>query len=255
MSTAYLITAILVFSRFSGFIGFLPAIGFKTIPVMTKILLIVCLTIVVLPVVPEAPPYPTLGILSVGIFMEFFFGMLMSWVVNLVFAGLITGTELISTQIGQAAAKQFNPSMNVSQSPLGGMAVLLAMAAFMGANLHLLMIKILADSFQSLPPGNVGNVLEAAKIWVVYSNVVLISAVKIAGPILTLVLLNNSFLAVLSRLAPNMNVFFSVGFLVSMIGGLILFGILFPNIIEYALKLSFDAMVNMRDMIERASGS
>ena len=231
---------------------FIPVFGIKSIPNTVKIILMVCLTMILLPVVPKVSYAPSLGLLLIGISVEFFFGMVMSWVVNLIFAGLITGTEVISTQIGQAAAKQFNPSMQISQSPIGGIAVLLSLATFLGANLHLQMIVILADSFTSLPPGAIKSPLGAAAIWIEYSGVVLDSGIRIAGPILALVFLNNSFLAVLSRLAPNMNVFFSVGFLVSMIGGLFLFTALFPDILEYTLSLCEESMLRMRDMIEVA---
>ena len=250
MSLSYLITAILIFARFSGFIIFLPAIGIRSIPNMIKIILMVCLTLIVLPVVPPVSYAPQMGLIAIGISVEFFFGMVMSWIVNLIFAGLITGTEVISTQIGQAAAKQFNPSMSISQSPIGGIAVLLSLTTFLGANMHLDMIIILADSFVAVPPGAVEYPLNAASIWIDYSGIVLEAGIKLAGPILALVFLNNSFLAVLTRLAPNMNVFFSVGFLVSMMGGLFLFTVLFPNFLEYTLNLCNDAMVLMRDMIE-----
>ena len=254
MSISALITSIFIFSRLSGFIIFMPVIGIRSIPNMIKIILMVCLTVVILPVVPPVTYVPRMGILAIGIVVEFFFGTIMSWVVNLVFAGLITGTEVISTQIGQAAAKQFNPSMSISQSPIGGIAVLLTFTTFLGVNMHLDMLVVLADSFVEVPPGAIENPIQASSVWIGYSGIVLDAGIRLAGPILALVFLNNSFLAVLTRLAPNMNVFFSVGFLVSMIGGLFLFMVLFPDFMEYTLSLAQDAMVLMRDMIEIAGG-
>ena len=162
MSISALITAIFIFSRLSGFIIFMPVIGIRSIPNMIKVILMVCLTVVILPVVPPITYVPKLGVLFLGIAVEFFFGTVMSWVVNLVFAGLITGTEVISTQIGQAAAKQFNPSMSISQSPIGGIAVLLAFTTFLGVNMHLDMLVILADSFVEVPPGAIESPLKAS---------------------------------------------------------------------------------------------
>ena len=42
--------------------------------------------------------------------------------------------------------------MSISQSPIGGMALFLAMAVFLGNNQHLQMIQILAESFELIPP-------------------------------------------------------------------------------------------------------
>ena len=56
------------------------------------------------------------------------------------------------------------------------------------------------------------------------------------------VFLNNFFLAMLCRLAPNMNVFFSVGFLVSMIGGMILFAMLMPAMFTLILEYCDEAL-------------
>jgi flagellar biosynthesis protein FliR len=52
--------------------------------------------------------------------------------------------------------------------------------------------------------------------------------VQLAGPVVALVWMVNCFVAVLSRLAPNMNVFFSVGMVMTNVAGIMLFGIALP---------------------------
>ena len=51
--------------------------------------------------------------------------------------------------------------MSISQSPIGGMALFLAMAVFFRNNQHLQMIQILAESFELIPPTKVGSISEA----------------------------------------------------------------------------------------------
>ncbi|MEC7987219.1 MAG: flagellar biosynthetic protein FliR, partial [Myxococcota bacterium] len=185
---------------------------------------------------------PTLHVLVTLSVLEFMLGLLMGWLVNLVFSGVSMGMELISTQIGMAAAKQFNPSMSTSQSALGSLAILLAIGTFLGMDLHLQMIQILGNSFHQIPPGEVGDIVRGMSFWVEYSSVIVNYSMQIGAPIMGFVFLNNFFLAMLSRLAPSMNVFFSVGFLVSMIGGMILFALMLPMLFDYIIRICEDAI-------------
>ena len=66
--------------------------------------------------------------------------------------------------------------------------------------------------------------------------------------------LNNFFLAMLCRLAPNMNVFFSVGFLVSMIGGMILFTMLMPSMFSLIIDYCDEALKRIPIMIDAIKG-
>ena len=250
MFLAHIFTATLILGRISGLIIAMPGLSMRIMPTMVRIIMIVSLTMILVPTIPMKPYQPELIQLTVHSIFEFLLGFMMGWLVNLIFAGLSMGTELISTQIGQAAAKQFNPSMATSQGPIGTLSVLLAIAIFLGADVHLKMIWLLADSFKTIPPGQIADLTAGMAVWVDFSSVLIDISIRISGPIIAFVFLNNFFLAMLSRLAPNMNVFFSVGFLVSLIGGMILFTLLMPSLFTIVIEYCDLAMQRVPVLLE-----
>ena len=254
MVLSHLYIGALVLGRISGLIISTPGLSMRNMPNMVRVIMIVCITIILVPTLPSVNYEPGLIVLTVHTFQEFLLGFMMGWLVNLIFAGLSMGTELISTQIGQAAAKQFNPSMSTSQGPIGTMAVLLAISVFLGANIHLKMLWLLSQSFHQIPPGQIQNLISGMAIWVDFSSVLIDISIRISGPIIAFVFLNNFFLAMLSRLAPNMNVFFSIGFLISLIGGMILFTLLMPALFTIVLEYCNIALLKISAMLEAMRG-
>jgi flagellar biosynthesis protein FliR len=253
MSLALLVTGVFVLARMTGLMLSMPVLNFKAMPMTARILMALSITAVLTPVVPNAG-VPTLLVILVGVAAEITLGILMGGIIGMVFGGLALGVEVISTQIGQGAALQFNPMLAISQGPIGGIAVLLATAVFLGFNFHHDMLRVLAISFVELPAGQFGSPLPGVEIWIQYSRVVIITGVRIAGPVLCLVFLVNSFMMVLTKIAPNMNVFFSVGFIFSMIGGMTLFFYMLPNLIESHMMTVSDAISSMPQLFERIRG-
>ncbi len=255
MILAHIYIGALVFGRITGLVIAMPGLSMRTMPTMARIIMVICITLILVPTMPMQPGYqPGFLELTINSATEFLLGFMMGWLINLVFAGLSMGTELISTQIGQAAAKQFNPSMSTSQGPLGTLSVLLAMVVFLDANMHLKMLWLLADSFKQIPPGQIVNLTSGMAVWVDYSSILVDISIRISGPIIAFVFINNFFLAMLSRLAPNMNVFFSVGFLVSLIGGMILFTILLPSLFTIVIEYCNKSLQEIPLLIEAVRG-
>ncbi len=249
MSIDHIVLAFFIASRLTGMILTMPILGLRMFPTLAKAIMLLGLTAVIFPTVPFDIGYLSFGETIIHIVMELILGSLIGFMMMTIFHGLLTATEMMSTQIGQAAAKQFNPSMSISQSPIGGMALFLAMAVFLGNNQHLQMIQILAESFELIPPTKVGSISEAGMFYIEHTKIIFDLAIKIAAPILLFVFLNNSFLAMLSKLAPNMNVFFSVGFQISMMGGLVIFFLIIPHFLELSQLLLNDYMRKLLDLL------
>jgi flagellar biosynthetic protein FliR len=84
---------------------------------------------------------------------------------------------------------------------------------------HLVMIELLAKSFETLPlaaPGLSADVLWGFMMW---SGLMFSEGLRIALPIVSIVLLANLAFGVATRAAPQLNVF-SVGFAVTLLLGL-----------------------------------
>ncbi|MEL6347005.1 MAG: flagellar biosynthetic protein FliR [Myxococcota bacterium] len=231
-----LVTAGLVFARMAGVLSVMPGVGANGIPTMVRMLFAIILTSIVFPHVPAYPTPPTITVLIAGMVSEIVLGVLMGGALTLVFGGLSFGMEIIGAQTGRAVALQFNPLLEVSQGPVGAMAGMMATLVFLGLDLHLLVLVILSESFHDVPPGAVTNLYAVAELFTSLMAPTLKAGLQLAGPVLTMVFLIQCFIAVLARLAPSMNVFFSIGFLLTMIAGLFLVFLSFPQLIDAHIR-------------------
>jgi flagellar biosynthesis protein FliR len=241
-------------ARISGLIISMPLMNSNSIPKMIKAILILCLTMVMAPVVPVVQTELDFTVLFWGIPSELCLGLLMGGAITIVFASLSVASGIISTQIGQAAAMQFNPTMSLSASPVGSLSMFLATAIFLGMDSHLIMIKLLAESFTPLPPNGVINPINGGLLWIDYSSMVFITGLKMAGPVLSLTLMVNSFVAIISKIAPTLNMFFSVGFITTMMVGMILFIFMIPHILALHQHLVDDSIIGLRQLFDLVGG-
>ncbi len=212
------VTAALVFLRLVGVIAGLPIFDAQGTPRHAVIL-------GALPV--SAVPTSIAGLVG-AVVLELLYGALLSLGVRATFAAVAMAGELLSIQAGFAMATLFDPLERGQSSALGTLAVWLSGMAFLSAGLHLRAIEIVGRSFELVPPGQLrpGSSALPGVIEAVGTHFAL--GVQLAGPFLALVFVVNVVMAVLARLAPRMNVFFSIGMTTTAIGSLALLFVALP---------------------------
>lgn len=210
MNLAALATAGLVFCRVTGLVAGLPVFSAQGTPKAVPILVGVGTVLAVAPAVPVADVPLSVGALMVGVFGELAVGLTAGMAVRVVFVALALGTELMAAQMGLAMATMLNPLEKHQAGPMGTLASWAAGLAFLSGGLHLRCLEAVALSFHVLPPGGGFDMalLEALSNGAATSIVL---GVQLSGPVLLMVWFVNVLVAVLARLAPRMNVFFSVG--------------------------------------------
>jgi flagellar biosynthetic protein FliR len=253
VTLALLVTTGLVFARLAGAVMVLPGMAVDGVPKLVRLAIAVSLTVLIAPTAPVADVVPTLPLLVSAMVSEVVLGLLLGGAVGLVFGGLVFATEIIGSQTGRLAALQFNPLLKMSQDPIGILAGMMALLVFMGMNLHLAVLLILAESFQTVHPGHVVGLLDVAGMWVELAGPTLKIGLRLAGPVLALVFLVNCFVAVLARLAPSMNVFFSIGFILTSLAGLGLMILLLPQLMEQHLE-AIAWVIDLLPELVRAAG-
>jgi flagellar biosynthetic protein FliR len=125
--------------------------------------------------------------------------------------------------------------------------VILSTLAFLAMDMHLLLIRYLADSFVLLPldtgslPASFGMTVSA------WASQMFIGALMISLPIITVLLLINIALGVITRAAPQLNIF-AVGFPVTIFAGFVLVMLTLPNlmpVIEGIYISAFEQIVKI----------
>ncbi len=241
-------TGMFVFARMAGLLLTLPVVSTQGVPRHVNILGAMALTLVLVPVVPATPGAPTLALLVLGMIGDVVLGLLLGFIVNAVFVSFAIASEVMAIQMGFSMATLFDPVLKSMDGAIGVLGNWLAGMAFLGMGLHLTCIGILADSFTLLPPGRVPGIFAGIDLLLEALATAIVLGMQLAGPVLALVWLVQVFVMVLTKIAPRMNIYFSVGIMLVNGAGLVLLGLSFP----YLLKTHGDAMHYATDLMTQA---
>lgn len=207
------------FLRIGAAVGVAPVFGARSVPVRVRLVLALALTVIVVPLMPSAPATDILGaegLLVAG--QQMLIGLSMGFVLLVVFAAFVLGGQVVAMQMGLGFASLVDPQNGVQTPMVSQFYVLLATLIFLALDGHLTVIQVLVDSFRTMPIDATG--IGKAGLWQVvnWGREIFAGAVMIALPsILTLLLVNLSF-GVLTRSAPQLNIF-AVGFPVIIVSG------------------------------------
>jgi flagellar biosynthesis protein FliR len=210
------------FFRIAGLLMTAPVIGTRTVPIRVRMVIAIVITAVIFPVLPEIPnvdPVSAEGILITV--QQVMIGVSMGLSMRVVFVALEVAGQAIGQLMGLMLATMVDPT-NGNQVPIvGQFYLLLATLLFVAIDGHLVMISVLAGSFNSMPIGTTG--VSSASAWgvVLWTGTILKTAVVIALPAIVSLLIVNLSFGVMTRSAPQLNIF-AVGFPIMIILGVLI---------------------------------
>lgn len=225
---------VLVVARLSGLLLASPVFGHGLVPARVRAGLVGVLALVLAPVVPApaldpaAPAWTLAGLVAV----EGAIGVCLGLVAQLVFAGVQLGGQMAGIQIGFGIANVIDPSAPAGATVMAQWQQLAALLAFLALDVHHVLLRAVLESFQVAPIASLvpsGDVLRGV---VAHGASVFAIGVRIAAPVLVVLLLVNGALAVLARTIPQLNVF-AVGFPVNVGVGLVVIGASLPFTLRF----------------------
>ncbi len=219
---AALVTGLLVLVRMAAVIAGLPIFATQGTPKQAVLVASLGATLVITPTLPVIAAPASLSALMIAVVFEVLYGSLLALGVRVTFTVAGFAGELMGLQMGLAMATLFDPLQRQSTSIIGTLIGWLSGLAFLSANLHLRVIEILGRSFDVVPPGSFvsGEALLIDLTQIMGQHFAM--GVQLSGPLLAMVFTINVVVAILARLAPRMNVFFSIGLTATTVAGLLL---------------------------------
>ena len=198
----------IVFARLIGFIRFAPVFNRKEIAGIVKLALAFLLTIIITPLVkPAAPPMDSMLLLLV---LNFAAGAIIGYIAQVIILAIEAGGDMINTQMGLSSAMVMDPSTNSQTSILSRVITLLGLLIFMEVGGFYWIINALIRSFEIFPIYAISIPLEKIinldYLVTVTSNVLYVG-LQIASPVLLATLGQDIILGVISKTAPQVNVF------------------------------------------------
>ena len=213
---------ILPFSRLSGFLMTLAVVGSKNFPARFRMIFALAITALVVPVLPETEPVKLFSLSGFVLVIEqTLIGIVLGFVSRLLLETFVVGAQIIAMQSGLGFASLVDPSNGTSVPALGQFFLMMTTLLFLAFDGHSLMIRLVVESFYSMPIGSEQSIFELFWQIVIWSKWIFATAILMAlVSIASLLIVNISF-GVMTRAAPQINVF-AVGFPLTMVSGLIL---------------------------------
>ncbi len=236
------------FIRISSFFMVVPIIGTQLVPQRVRLILALLLTVLL---APNLQPMPAVDMLSleavVIVVQQIAIGIGMGFMLQFLLQMFIMAGQMIAMKMGLGFATMVDPTSGVSVPVLSQFHLMMVTLLFLVMNGHLVMIDILVTSFTALPVGSQG--LAGGAYWALASmfSWMMAGALLIALPAVTALLIVNSTLGVITRAAPQLNIF-SIGFPFMLVLGLVIIWVTMPAYLPHFDRFSREILAMMAEL-------
>lgn len=237
------------FMRIGALLMVAPVFGAKTItPARVRLGIALALTWVVYPLLPPPPSVDPLSWDGLMVsFNQILLGIAMGFVLQMVFSALVVGGQSIAMTMGLGFAQFVDPN-GVQMPVVSQFYTILGTLLFLALNGHLVAIQVLLESFQAMPVGVLGASTEGMMQLVLWGGRMFSGALLIALPaVVTITLINIGF-GVMTRAAPQINIF-GVLFPTTMATGYIIIFITLPSLLPRFTDLVMDGFDLMEQLV------
>lgn len=207
--SAALSAGIIIFARMMGFIRFSPVFNRKEIPTIVKVALALLLTITITSVLkPPMPPAHNSMFLS--IVLNIAVGAMIGYMAQLILIAIDAGADMINMQMGLSSAMVLDPTTQSQVSILEKCFSLLGVLIFIQLGGIYWLFQAFMRSFELFPiyatTIPLDKIVNMEYLIQMTSNV-LYMGLQIASPVLLATLGQDIILGIISKTAPQVNVF------------------------------------------------
>ena len=235
--------------RIAALLMVMPVIGTQLVPVRVRMYLALAFTLVLMPVFPAMPQIDALslqGWLWIG--QEVLVGALLGFSLQLFFHAFVVAGQMIAMQMGLGFASMVDPANGISVAVLGQFLLMLVTLLFLAMNGHLVVFEVLAESFVTLPVGS-GLLLDHYLAIAGRLGWVLGAGLLLALPAITALLVVNIAFGVMTRAAPQLNIF-AIGFPLTLVLGLVIVWLGMADILAQYQDLAREALLWLRELAQ-----
>ncbi|WP_010653373.1 flagellar biosynthetic protein FliR [Fluoribacter dumoffii] len=235
--------------RIGGLLLTVPVFSSALIPGRIKIILLFVLSCVCAFMVPKELSFLHFkGVFLGYILQELLFGLLMGFVLQLVFQVFVLGGQIIAMQAGLSFAVMMDPASRASVPLVSQLYSMMMTLIFLALNGHLTVFETLLESFKVMPVGQVS--IAPSMLWnvILFSGWMFKQALLISIPALLSLLIVSLAFGIMSRAAPQLNIF-SLGFPITLIMGMVVIKVGLPNVAAQMSDLLAEGMRFMIGML------
>ena len=153
--------------------------------------------------------------------------------------------------MGLGFASFFDPNTHGQSTALTQFLILITMLVFLSLDGHLLMVSAVADSFTTMPIALNSAGIQHMKI-VNWAEAIFSTGLLLSLPAITALLMTNMALGILTRTAPQLNLF-GIGFPITLSMGLLIILLTLPGMLKPIENLIEQGISHMSEIATNPS--
>lgn len=243
---AWIVAFIYPLTRILSFVATAPLWSTAGIPRRTRLLFAFAIAVAITPSLPSMPTVQPGSLAGLWILLQqMLIGIGMGFAVKIVFTAFDLAGEFIGLQMGLGFATFYDPTNSSQTAVITEMLRLVSLLLLLAMNGHLLYVATLAQSFHVVP---VSAIPLAASSWLNLAELggkIFSLGLFLALPIIVALTIANVALAILTRAAPQLNLF-ALGFPLTLMGGFAALAISMSYLaepIQSVFELGMEAML------------
>jgi flagellar biosynthetic protein FliR len=218
---AWIAAFLFPFLRVIGLVVAEPILGNRSVPATTKVGFAVFITVLVAPALPPVPavePASAAGLL-IGA-QQLLIGLAMGFVIRIALTAAEMAGQLAGLQMGLGFAVFFDPQSAAQTAIVGQFVGLFAILVLLATNGHYVILSALVESFRALPITAQPLDPLGWRVLVDWSGIIFSAGLLISLPVIAALLVANIAVGVMTRAAPQLNLF-AVGFPITLATGFV----------------------------------
>lgn len=242
------------YMRIGAMLMVAPVFGARMVPKTVRIGLGLAISILIAPLLGPMPAVDALSGAGVLIAVQqILIGLVMGFALQLVFSAMVTAGQTVAMSMGLGFAALVDPQNGIQVPVISQYYLISTTLLFLIFNGHLQLIQMVFDSFHTLPVAVNGLPREAYWDLLIWATQMFAGALSVALPAITAIMLVNLALGVMTRAAPQLNIF-SIGFPITLLSGFGIILLTLPSLIPQFTELMNGAFALVRDLVAGVPG-
>jgi flagellar biosynthetic protein FliR len=226
LSAQFAFVFMLIFARFGSMIMAMPGIGDRSVPARVRLAVALLISLIMMPLIGElyGDIPQSFGKVIAAMFSEIIIGGFLGLTARMMTSAMQVAGTAIAFQSGLAFAQNVDPTQGTQSAIIGSFLALLATTLIFTLDLHFLIFAALRDSYVLFKPGALLPLGDMAEAAIKVMSGAFRIGIQLSAPFLVFGLVFYMGLGVLSRLMPQLQVFFlampaniMIGFLLLML--------------------------------------
>ncbi len=246
---SWLVQFILPFFRIAAFLMVVPVFGNQLVAVRVRLLLALSAAVLIFPLLPAVPSIDPLSLAMFFLVIEqLMIGAVLGFLVQLFFHIFVLAGQMVAMQMGLGFASMVDPTNGVSVAVVSQFYVLLVTLLFLSFNGHLVVFEVMIEGFTLLPIG--GGIVHQSAIYTLAAagGWMFASALLLALPAVTAILIVNFAFGVMTRAAPQLNIF-SLGFPFTLLFGIFILWVALAGFLPQYQALSKEVFILLNQLL------